>query len=71
MLRVSKRRGEPGVAPTVPNARNRSYPLTRALQVYTVGEPDGPAADYLQWMTSPPGQRIVVELGYVPMRELE
>lgn len=70
MLRVSKHRGEPGVAPTVPNARNRSYPLTRALQVYTAGELDGAAAAYLDWMTSPTGQAIVVELGYVPMREL-
>jgi phosphate transport system substrate-binding protein len=71
MLAVSQRRGAPGVAPTVPNARNRTYPLTRALQVYTVGEPEGPAAEYLQWMISPPGQRIVVKLGYVPMRELD
>jgi phosphate transport system substrate-binding protein len=71
MLRVSKRKGEPGAAPIVANARNRSYLLTRALQVYTAGEPEGPAARYLAWMTSPEGQKIVVELGYVPMRELD
>ncbi len=71
MLEVSVRKGERGVAPTVANARNRSYPLTRALQIYTAGELSGPAADFLQWIVSPEGQQIVVELGYVPMRELE
>jgi len=68
-LRVSKRRGEPGLPPTVENARNRSYLLTRALQVYTAGEPTGPVAKYLDWMMSPKehgGQEIVMELGYVP-----
>ena len=37
-LKVSKRRGEPGVAPTVENARNGSYPITRPLLIYTVGD---------------------------------
>ena len=41
MLKVSKRRGEPGVAPTVANARNGSYPITRPLQIYVIGEPAG------------------------------
>ncbi len=71
MLPVSRRKGEPGVAPTVANARNQSYPLTRALQIYSAGELQGPAADYMKWIMSPPGQQIVVELGYVPMRELK
>jgi phosphate transport system substrate-binding protein len=70
LLRVSRKKGEPGIAPTVPNARRRGadgYPLSRALQVYTAGEPDGAAAEYLRWMASPPGQAIVAELGYVPL----
>lgn len=71
MLKVSVRKGEPGVAPTVANARNRSYPLTRALQIYTAGELAGAAADFLRWIVSPEGQQIVVELGFVPMRELD
>lgn len=68
MLRVSARRGEPGVAPTVENARNGSYPITRSLLIYTVGEPAGPVKEYLDWILSPEGQRIVEELGYVPVR---
>ncbi len=67
-LKISKRRGEPGVAPTVENARNGSYPITRPLQIYTVGEPAGAVKEYLDWILSPEGQQIVLELGYVPAK---
>jgi phosphate transport system substrate-binding protein len=66
MLRVSKRRGEPGVAPTVENARNGSYPITRPLQIYTAGDPAGPVRRYLDWILSPQGQAVVAQQGYVP-----
>jgi len=68
MLKVSKRRGEPGVAPTVENAINDSYLITRPLQIYIVGEPKGPVKEYLDWILSPEGQRVVLELGYVPVK---
>jgi phosphate transport system substrate-binding protein len=67
-LRVSRRRGEPGVAPTVENARNGAYPITRPLQIYVIGEPAGPVKEYLDWILSPEGQKIVLELGYVPAK---
>jgi len=66
-LKVSERRGEPGVAPTVENANNRSYPITRPLQIYVIGEPTGPVKDYLDWILSPEGQKVVFDLGYVPV----
>ena len=55
MLKVSKRRGEPGVAPTVENARNGAYPITRPLQIYVIGEPAGAVKEYLDWILSPAG----------------
>jgi phosphate transport system substrate-binding protein len=67
MLKVSKHKGQPGVAPTVANARNRSYPLTRALQIYTVGKLPPAVEEYMGWILSPEGQKIVVQLGYVPV----
>ena len=67
-LKVSKRRGERGVAPTVENARNGSYPITRPLQIYSIGEPAGATKGYLDWILSPEGQQIVIELGYVPAK---
>jgi phosphate transport system substrate-binding protein len=67
-LKVSRRRGKSGVAPTVENARNGSYPITRPLQVYVIGEPAGQVKEYLDWILSPEGQEIVLELGYVPVK---
>ena len=66
MLKVSRKKGEPAVAPTVENARNDTYPITRPLQIYVVGEPSGAVKDYLDWILSPEGQKVVLDLGYVP-----
>jgi phosphate transport system substrate-binding protein len=70
-LRVSKRRGEPGVAPTVENARlgaKTFYPITRPLQIYVIGDPAGPVKEYLDWILSTEGQQVVLDLGYVPVK---
>ena len=67
MLKVSKKRGDPAVEPTVENARNDTYPITRPLQIYVVGEPSGAVKDYLDWILGPEGQNVVLDLGYVPV----
>ena len=67
MLKVSRKKGEPGVAPTVENAQNNTYPITRPLQIYTIGEPKGVVKDYMDWIKSPAGQQVVLDKGYVPV----
>jgi phosphate transport system substrate-binding protein len=67
LLKVAKRTGEPGVEPTVASAKDGSYPITRPLQIYTVGEPAGLVKEYLDWILSPEGQKIVLDQGYVPV----
>jgi phosphate transport system substrate-binding protein len=67
MLKISKAPGEPGVAPTVENAKDGTYPITRPLLIYTVGEPTGTVKEYLDWILSVDGQKVVSELGYVPV----
>jgi len=67
MLKVSKRRGEPGGAPPVENAKNGTYPITRPLQIYVIGNPTGSVKEYLDWILSKKGQQVVFHLGYVPM----
>ena len=66
-LKIAKAKGEPGVAPTVGNAVSGSYPITRPLQIYTLGDPEGVIKDYLDWIMSTEGQKVVQELGYVPI----
>jgi phosphate transport system substrate-binding protein len=67
VLKISRKKGEPGVEPTVENTKNGSYPITRPLQVYTAGAPAGAVKDYLDWIVSPEGQQLVLDLGYVPL----
>jgi phosphate transport system substrate-binding protein len=73
MLKISKHKGQPGVAPTVENAKKREggYPITRPLLLYTAGEPKGKAKHFLDWILDEPGQKVVVELGYVPIGKYE
>ena len=52
ILKISRKKGEPGVAATMENARSGSYPLTRPLQIYTVGEVSGAVKEYLDWILS-------------------
>lgn len=53
--------------PTVETAAAGEYPLARNLYMYTAGEPTGSVAEYLNWILGPDGQRIVAELGFVPL----
>lgn len=69
MLKVSKRRGEPGVAPTVENAKKKvgGYPITRPLLLYTAGAPRPKAQAFLNWILGPEGQKVILELEFVPL----
>jgi phosphate transport system substrate-binding protein len=67
MLAISRKAGEPGVAPSVDNARSGAYPITRPLLLYTLGQPEGATRGYLDWILSAEGQECVRRAGYVPL----
>jgi phosphate transport system substrate-binding protein len=67
-LKVSKKKGEPGVAPSVESVLSHTYPIARKLYFYTVGEPTGDLKAYIDWILSPAGQAVVEKGGYVPIR---
>ncbi len=69
MLKISKHKGDYGIAPTVENATKREggYPITRPLLLYTAGEPQDKAKRFLDWILDKPGQQVVLDLGYVPV----
>ena len=69
MLKISKRKGDPGIPPTIENAKNETYPITRPLWIYSAGEPDGQARAFLDWILAPEGQKVLLDLGYVPVGE--
>jgi phosphate transport system substrate-binding protein len=55
------------VSPTKENVLDRSYPVNRELFMFTNGQPTGLAKDYLDFIMSPAGQKIVDEEGYVSL----
>jgi phosphate transport system substrate-binding protein len=67
MLKVAAKAGDPSFPPTVENVLNKHYPLARSLQIYTLGEPEGDVKQYIDWILSEAGQKIVEESGYVPL----
>ncbi len=54
------------MAPTVEAVHDGGYPLARSLHLYTLGEPEGAVAGYVEWILSPGGQKVVADSGYVP-----
>jgi len=59
----------PFVAPTIETVKDGTYPIARPLYMYTRGEPTGPIKEYLDWIMSDDGQKIVAELGFVPLSD--
>jgi phosphate transport system substrate-binding protein len=55
------------VDPTLENATSGRYPLSRFLFMYTAGEPRGLAADFIGFVTSEEGQRLVEQAGFYPL----
>jgi phosphate transport system substrate-binding protein len=53
--------------PTPENTLSNRYPISRGLYMYTLGEPTGEVARYLDWIRSDAGQAIVDRSGYVPI----
>jgi len=67
MLKVSSKKGQPAIEPSVANTLNKSYPIARSLLVYTLGEPTGEVAKYVDWTMTDAGQKVVEQSGYVPL----
>jgi phosphate transport system substrate-binding protein len=66
MLKIAKKKGGAAVPPTLTTALDGSYPIARPLYLYTLGEPTGEVAEFINWVLSPAGQKIVKDVGYVP-----
>jgi phosphate transport system substrate-binding protein len=56
------------VGPTIENVKSKTYPVSRDLYVITNGQPTGLAGDFIAYILSPEGQKIVADEGYVTLR---
>ncbi len=57
-----------GVMPSAETIKDGSYPLSRALNLYTFGDPSPDAKEFIDFILSDEGQNIVAESGFVPIR---
>lgn len=69
VLNVRKDADSPAVEPTIETVVSGEYPVSRALFLYTNGEPAGTARAFLDFALSPEGQKAVEEMGYVPVKQ--
>ncbi len=67
VIGVATSAGDPFIFPSPESVNNGSYPIARDLYMYTNGEPEGAIKDYINWILSPEAQKIVTELGFVPI----
>ena len=55
-----------GVVPTRENVINGSYPLYRPFLFVTVSEPTGAVREFIDYVLSPTGKRILADEGLIP-----
>jgi phosphate transport system substrate-binding protein len=57
-----------GVAPTLETVKSGEYTVARGLYSNTLGEPQGLAKLFIDYLFSPEGQKIVAENGFIPVK---
>ncbi len=68
MIAIAQKEGGAYVLPSVPTVNDKSYPIARDLYMYTNGQPTGSVKQYLDWIMSAEAQKIVADLGFVPIK---
>lgn len=68
MVALARTPAGPFVLPSAATVLDKSYPVSRPLYMYTAGEPSGAVRAYLDWVMGE-GQKLVTELGFVPLRK--
>ena len=56
-----------GALPTKEAVQAKKYPYARPTFYYTNGEPEGVAADFVDYTLSAEGQKVVGQIGFVPV----
>ena len=54
-----------GISPSEENVIKNLYPISRYLSFYTLDTPRGIVNDFINWVVSPDGQKVVEKSGYI------
>jgi phosphate transport system substrate-binding protein len=59
------------VEPTLANVVDGTYPVSRELFFYIMGDPEGEMKAFIDWVLSEDGQKVCEEVGYYPLPRTE
>jgi phosphate transport system substrate-binding protein len=68
ICKVKKDASSPAYAATAETIAKNQYPISRYLFMYLRSKPTGEMKKYIDWILSPDGQKLVVEMGYFPVK---
>lgn len=68
ICRVKKDPGSPAYEASAENIKKGLYPISRYLYLYTRTRPTGEIKEFIDWILTPEGQKMVTEVGYFPVR---
>jgi phosphate transport system substrate-binding protein len=68
ICKVKKDDKSPAYQATAETIKNNQYPISRYLFMYLKSKPTGALKSYIDWILSPEGQKLVVEMGYFPVK---
>jgi ABC-type phosphate transport system substrate-binding protein len=69
ILRIKKDAASPAIEPSMINVISGTYPISRNLYFYTVGEPTGNVREFIEWVLGDEGQKICEVVGFYPLPE--
>ncbi len=68
ICKVKKDDKSAGFVPSAETIKTGEYPITRFLYMYLRNRPTGETKKYIDWILSPVGQKLVVDMGYFPVK---
>jgi phosphate transport system substrate-binding protein len=67
-LAIQRDESSPIVKPSLETVESGTYPLSRQLFFYTIGEPTGEVKAFIDWVLGTEGQKICEAVGYYPLK---
>lgn len=67
VLGIARTADQPYILPSVQTVNNGEYPISRDLYMYIRKDASQAVLDYMAWILAPDAQKIVSQLGFVPI----
>jgi phosphate transport system substrate-binding protein len=67
-LKVSYDKGKTYIAPSMATAKDKTYPIVRPLYYYYLTTAEKAVKPFVDYVLSATGQKIVEEIGYIPLK---